>query len=432
MTQTFKPQLTKIDYLSFTFCPDELARIRTQAKLLMQTKKYKSYKEAYNALLCSELWDENASDDFEITQSETQVQSYADTSEHFNELFSSVRVQSVESMTDEERTEYFKVNIKKTRKYKVLTTLIENDLSRFMHWLNTEVATKSDRLTSDEMPWSYKMGSGGLYSYEKSAQLYRHGVNSGVIAWGANNGGIMISFTGVGCSGIDIPKLYTLLCKMPHVRITRLDIAYDDYKGNRDFNYWLEQVEDGGFCKTNQAPKFRIIQAGELVKNGNKWEMIADAGNTFYIGQRESGKMARFYEKGKQMKSENYPNWTRAELELRNVDREISLNALVNHDAVFAAAYPAFEFLTQERLEVKTTSRQRMNDKKEATIATIARLEKYARIGYGKLINFMVQVQELTPDQVISKLTEGLQPWDFPQSIEQLAVLPPNQVRTST
>ncbi|WP_170940782.1 replication initiation factor domain-containing protein, partial [Pseudoalteromonas sp. NBT06-2] len=60
------------------------------------------------------------------------------------------------------------------------------------------------------------------------------------------------------------------------------------------------------------------IQAGKLQKLSKeqqkeyrdkhgwqkRYDMVADAGNTLYVGSRRSGKMARMYEKGKQLNSE--------------------------------------------------------------------------------------------------------------------------------
>ena len=59
MNQTSK-QLTKIDYLTVVFCPDEIARLRFDAKIAFGKGDFASYKEAYNAMLCAELFDQQA------------------------------------------------------------------------------------------------------------------------------------------------------------------------------------------------------------------------------------------------------------------------------------------------------------------------------------------------------------------------------------
>ncbi|MCF2847371.1 hypothetical protein L1272_08190, partial [Pseudoalteromonas sp. PAST1] len=208
MNQTSK-QLTKIDYLTVVFCPDEIARLRFDAKIAFGKGDFGSYKEAYNAMLCAELFDQQATDDLDVEVNESVVY---DSDYYYDQLFENNpryrNYGSVDAIPSEERAHFFKNVVRKTKRYKTLNSLIEGDITKFMHLLNTEVATAADRLTSDDLSWSYRHNSGGMFTYEKSATLYRHDVNSGVVAWGANNGGVMISFSGAGCAGLDIPKLH--------------------------------------------------------------------------------------------------------------------------------------------------------------------------------------------------------------------------------
>jgi len=72
MNQTSK-QLTKIDYLTVVFCPDEIARLRFDAKIAFGKGDFASYKEAYNAMLCAELFDQQATDDLDLDVNESVV-----------------------------------------------------------------------------------------------------------------------------------------------------------------------------------------------------------------------------------------------------------------------------------------------------------------------------------------------------------------------
>ena len=47
----------------------------------------------------------------------------------------------------------------------------------------------------------------------------------GVLAWGAANGGCLVSFTGEGCQGLDFAKLHAIVVNVPGFKITRVDIA---------------------------------------------------------------------------------------------------------------------------------------------------------------------------------------------------------------
>lgn len=473
-----KQPVTKVDYLTIVFSPDELQRIKTEAKWRFSTGNYTSYKEAYNAVICADVFNESATDDLDFDVETTVHTSRICSDKHYefcgqrfrgfellalyddygnithpaltadapcslvkytassemiyNDMFNSVHPVATD-MNPKERAAHYRSIVKKTQKYKTLTTLIEGDLSNFLQLLNTVVSTHSDR-QNDEMPWTMRRNLSGMFTYEHSASLYRHGVNSGVVAWGANNGGCMISFSGTGCAGLDIPKLKKMLRKMPNVKITRLDIAFDDYEGKRDVDSYIRSYEQGGFAKTNQYPNWSLYTGGTTqrlseqqqkeFKNKHGWnkkyDLIANAGSTFYVGSRKNGKMARIYEKGKQLESETQPNWVRAELELRAIDREIPLDALTNTDELFAAAYPAFEFISTEKFEVPTNTRKRNVE------TSNARLVKYHSRSYGKHLNFMRNVLEMTDKQIIDELTAHCDFDDMPTSINQHCVLEPN------
>lgn len=53
----------------------------------------------------------------------------------------------------------------------------------------------------------------------------------GLIGWGAANHGCMVSFSGVGCAALDFQALHDVISHVPGVRITRVDLALDDYDG---------------------------------------------------------------------------------------------------------------------------------------------------------------------------------------------------------
>ncbi|WP_105171392.1 replication initiation factor domain-containing protein [Pseudoalteromonas sp. T1lg24] len=444
-----KPQhqnVTKVDYLTVTFCPAEIQRLKTMAKWHVSTGEYNHYREAYNALICAEVFDENGTDDFDIVTEtkRTTDRFYTDESEKaYNDLFDNNK-RYPNNMPHDEKIALCKVVVKKTQKYKVLDSLIEGELQHFLTLLNTVVATKADRMNADEQPWTIRQNTGGMFTYDHSATLYRHGVNSGIVAWGANNAGCMVSFSGTGCKGLDLTLLHKMLSKMPHAKITRLDIAYDDYQGEIPVDEYLRQYEMGNFALTNQMPNWSYICGGTYVslskeqqtefkkKHGwqKKYDLVPNAGSTLYVGSRSNGKMFRAYEKGRQMECETNPNWVRAELELRATDRTIPLDALINTDAVFAAAYPALAFVSEKRLVIETTKRKKMDsrlvDIRIQLEATEQRLFKYHKLAYGKCVNYMKQALQLSDSEIVKQLTKGLAVDDMPTKIRQTFVMPPN------
>ncbi|PAJ71504.1 hypothetical protein CJF42_25820, partial [Pseudoalteromonas sp. NBT06-2] len=182
MSLNFKPQRYKkpicsVDYLTVVFCPNELARLKMQAKLHLGNGDFKTYKAAYNALICSEVFNEDATDDLELTSIETSA-NFKTSDDYFDKLFKSNLKEKYVDGTDVDA--FFKTVVKQTHKYKTLNKLIEGDISYFMRLLNEEVATRADRYNEDEQPWTFRESMGGMFTYEKSATLYRHGINSGM------------------------------------------------------------------------------------------------------------------------------------------------------------------------------------------------------------------------------------------------------------
>ena len=76
--------ITKIDYLTVVFTPNEIARLRFDAKLAFGNGDFSSYKEAYNAMLCAEMFNESATDDLDVDINETVV---FNSDYYYNELF---------------------------------------------------------------------------------------------------------------------------------------------------------------------------------------------------------------------------------------------------------------------------------------------------------------------------------------------------------
>lgn len=60
------------------------------------------------------------------------------------------------------------------------------------------------------------------------------------------------------------------------------------------------------------------------------------------------------------------------------------------------------------------------------------RLERYCIQSYSKFVNYLRHIQELSSDEIINRLTKGLNPWDIPDSINQACITPPNQMELTT
>lgn len=173
--------------------------------------------------------------------------------------------------------------------------------------------------------------------------------------------------TGSQCRFFDMAKVRAYMEKTQAV-ISRLDLAVDDFQGVKTVDYAQELYESKSFISFGRNPSFRRISSSD--------------GSTFYIGKKANGKELCVYEKGKESKSDLYPNWVRWEQRFGNADgRVIPHNALTNTagfflgaHAVLPSVFPNLHAATIERIRIKTTERASED---------IAKFFKYASIGYG-------------------------------------------------
>lgn len=136
-----------------------------------------------------------------------------------------------------------------------------------------------------------------------------------------------------------------LKTKANRPKITRLDLAHDDFSGETISVDWaLSQWKTGGFTWRGSAPN--VEQIGNWLKpTGN--------GRTFAVGARASGKYLRVYEKGRKEGCKD-SQWTRFEVELKSKDRVIPFDALLDPSCYLAGSYPCTDFLNQQCDRIKT------------------------------------------------------------------------------
>lgn len=170
-----------------------------------------------------------------------------------------------------------------------------------------------------------------------------------------------------------------------NARITRWDGAVDVFDG-------IPSVDDA--VNFYQAELFNAGGNKPSCRQNGNWIEPDGSGRTFYVGRRKNGKMMRIYEKGKQLGDPN-SSWVRWELELRNKDRVIPWNVILEPGKYVAAAYPCTAWINDVQERIKT-------QKKTAKIS-YEHLIRYARQAYGSLIHVMLEV-EGSPEKVIERL----------------------------
>ena len=226
-------------------------------------------------------------------------------------------------------------------------------------------------------------------NYEQSWEI---GNGYGIFATGGDSvaGTSLVSLSGEGCSVVkNWGDVYSMLQRF-HAKITRVDLAHDDYEGLISLASAVEWYLAGDFHSGKGRPP-----TGQLIN-----DFDSGAGKTLYIGRRINGKLLRIYEKGKQLGDPSSP-WVRWELELHSKDRIIPLNVLLTPGPYLSAAYPCTEWISATQSRIATSSR--------STTIGLDVLLHYCRMSYGKLIWTLLNVCEYSPEQIVEKLAvEGL------------------------
>jgi phage replication initiation protein len=187
--------------------------------------------------------------------------------------------------------------------------------------------------------------------------------------------------------------------------ITRIDLATDLFDGQ----YTPEQAENdflqGRYSLTNRRPS--AARVGDWYNE--------NAGKTFQVGKRESGKMVRVYEKQKQLSGtlatkeiaqfpelSDLKNWVRVEVEFHRGQHELPLDMLVYPGKYLAGSYPAFSFVSEVQCRVETV--------KKIAKLTVHRAKVILTNQYG---NWLYAFSELGVD-LTELFREGLPGWANP------------------
>lgn len=172
-------------------------------------------------------------------------------------------------------------------------------------------------------------------------------------------------------------------------RLSRIDLAVDDLDGKFSLDDYMTFYRDGLFDpETGRHPKCSLT--------GNPFEQTDD-GRTFYVGKRGGIKMARIYEKGKQL-GYGGSAWVRFEVEYkRDKDAELHLDMLTRPGDYFRGSYQVTALIVKNAASYRETLRQATKIKLEVAL-------QHARRSYGKWI----QTAQALGYEVIDIVTEGI------------------------
>ena len=220
----------------------------------------------------------------------------------------------------------------------------------------------------------------GANFYTYSYQLGDKERNYGIVCMGGNKETICVELTATGLSAaIDgwEHRLYRFANRpeMDSFRFTRVDVARDFFDGEYTIEKVLAAYHAGEFTLSITKPRLR--------KEGLDWDNDTQKGRTLYIGSRQSSRLVRAYEKGKQLGDENSP-WLRVELEMRSRDLRIPLDILL-HAGDYLATYPAF----QNNPLLQAEQPKQVEVKKRVIQTSIEHAIKYLRMQGSRAVNML-------------------------------------------
>ena len=232
----------------------------------------------------------------------------------------------------------------------------------------------------------------GMFGYSQGVRFYipQGGMATHVarVDWGGDHHGgrARIDISGAGCARVTSWRdVMVTLAHLADTKLTRVDLAVDLLNGEYTVEDAVTWYQDGDFNAGGRMPRHSLM---------GDW-LDPKHGRTLMVGRRENGKALRAYEKGRQLGDFSSP-WTRFEVEIRNTDRDIPLDILINCDTYFTGAYRCLERI----LDVAGT--RIATHQKEGEI-TVEHMTEYARMSYGKL--FHVLRAHVSADDLLESIT---------------------------
>ncbi len=173
-------------------------------------------------------------------------------------------------------------------------------------------------------------------------------------------------------------------------KITRIDLAHDNFDGSRGVLLAKTAWETGAFNSLHgRPPQARLID-----------DLGSNKGKTLYLGSRSSGKILRVYEKGKQLGNPSEP-WVRWEVELHNTDRVLKPEIVISPGTHLAGAYPYLDWIYPRQSRIET-------GRKTLDIGQDVLLEHCSR-SYGKFIFTLRHLFGWTDEQIVEGIIrEGI------------------------
>lgn len=233
-----------------------------------------------------------------------------------------------------------------------LETLSEEDRLKALDIVGSIIGQKLCSLFGEDIDDVF----GTLLYTGKGLFRYKYGFNIGSterplgkVALGGQNDTVLISLNGLGCAmayGDWEKHLHDFLSQCQRPKITRIDLAHDDFDGAYCSVEDADEKESQGYFYTSgTVPK--VQQLGGWKYN--------DSGRTFQIGKIENGKKTNIYEKGRQLGDDD-SFWCRCEVQLSAQGRDIPFDILLKPTNYFCGYSPYTDWLIESAIAYKKKS----------------------------------------------------------------------------
>ena len=246
----------------------------------------------------------------------------------------------------------------------------DNGLARLDHLLETIFGFNG---SVRSMPWREKRWQ--FYGWS-SVLLDRDGELVGRAGTDKDGGTICISLAGSGTRWVQRwPQVERELIRL-RARITRCDVAWDDYDGTRlDVHKLRLAARNKEFMQGGTPPKWRFID-----------DEGCGTGCTLYVGSKGHKELC-IYEKGKQMGMQRSP-WVRAEVRLYGKHGDIPLS-IVNDPMAFLRG--AYDVLGALLLDIAPDACSRIKTTRKAAEASGEAMVEYLRRQIGPSLNVLLE-----------------------------------------
>jgi DNA relaxase NicK len=230
---------------------------------------------------------------------------------------------------------------------------------------------------------------GGRRGYSFHFQLLTpDGAACGDLCFGGERqmGTVSVEMTGAACARVAAVRPFAeawghVRCLLETVRakITRLDIAHDDYAGEHDLDLAVRMYEGGEFKPSGGG-------GSQPAMNRQGWN--DGSGQTVYIGKSTGSRQLCVYQKGREQglrDGDEGVDWVRWEARFFNRDRPVPLEALDAPWEFMVGQYPALSWISSCMSVIRVAVKR--------TKANLAGAIRHCKRQYGSLLGLVARNQ---------------------------------------